>query len=147
MKKYVSAVIVAILSAIVFSLTIAITYHVPEAKQASNTYYSSVNELFILYMIYITVPFIVGGCISVYLMGAFRSRFTLFKNHTYLANLFAYMSGGLIIGLLYLFVLSDGNPFSSDILYGSFLMMSILCSLIYFHLYMAYTKYITRTSF
>lgn len=144
---YTRALAIAIISTLLFSFSIALLTFTPATNQAANTYYFSIGEIFIFHFIYMIVPFVVGGLLSTLLSHMTMKRFVFFKKHSYIAHLLSHIIGAPIVAIIYIYVLTGGTFFPDDLLYGRLFAIAITGSLLYFHMYMASTKLITKRFF
>lgn len=123
MKRFITAIIAAILFAIIYS---AISY-VPESQRESSTYYLGFAEAMVFVMLYTGPIFLLIGIpLSIMIDQLIKN-----KKSEYVKKLVFYSVAGLLIGALFPLILLPGlNSVSLIVLYAG---IGLMAANIYFH--------------
>ncbi|PIC56718.1 hypothetical protein CSV80_13675 [Sporosarcina sp. P12(2017)] len=139
--KLLRKLIIAILSAIIFSLTLAFYEYTPSAKQQANVGYFPYDALFVLYFIYSIPIYLIGGIPYSHYVDIYFDKIT-FQNEVqkYIMHFLIYIAGGLlIVGILLLIsLLIDGDV--SGLLLSNIFTLGIFSSLVFFHISLLLNK-------
>ncbi|WP_303969436.1 hypothetical protein [Sporosarcina ureae] len=126
MKRFISAVIAAILFAIIYS---AISY-VPESQRESSTYYLGFSEAMVFVMLYAGPIFLLIGIPLSIMIDTLMKN----KKSQYVKKLVFYSAAGLLIGALFPLILLPGlNSVSLIVLYAG---IGLMAANIYFHTFL-----------
>lgn len=134
MKRFFTTLICSLLAAVICSVLMAF-YFVPTTSLGAFIW------VFVIFMLYISVPFIIGGFISVYVMRLAQKHVVFIKKHAYATNLLAYIVGGPIIAIFYTMTISTENIMKNAANHMEVFILAILCSLLFFHLYFFISKH------
>ncbi|PIC85635.1 hypothetical protein CSV72_12360 [Sporosarcina sp. P20a] len=139
--KFLRKLTVAILSAIVFSLSLAFYEYTPSAQRQADVGYFPYDALFVLYFLYSIPIYIVGGIPYSHYVDMYFEKFK-FRNEVqkYIMYFLLYIAGGLfIVGILLLIsLLIDGEV--SGLLISNVFVLGVCASLLFFHISLLFNK-------
>ncbi|PIC67236.1 hypothetical protein CSV71_05580 [Sporosarcina sp. P21c] len=143
--KFPRKLLIAILSAIVFSLSLAFNEYTPLAKQQADVGYFPYDALFVLYFLYSIPIYIVAGIPYSHYVDIYFDKFT-FRNEVqkYSMYFLIYIVGGLVIvGILLLTsLLIDGDI--SGLLLSNIFILGVFASLLFFHISLLFNKVLKK---
>jgi hypothetical protein len=125
---------VALISSIFFCFILTAWQYIPMSERQPNTYYFSFSELMIIYLLYATPVYLLGGIPSSIIIDKINQR-KIFSSviKVYFFNISLYALAGIITGFLFLIIISKGQIFSEAFHIGPFLVISAIASLLFFH--------------
>ena len=139
--KFLRKLIIAILSAIVFSLSLAFYEYTPSAQQQTDVGYFPFDALFVLYFLYSIPIYIIGGIPYSHYVDIYFEKIK-FRNEVqkYIMYFLLYIVGGLfIVGiLLFISLLIDGEV--SGLLISNVFVLGVCASLLFFHISLLFNK-------
>ncbi|MDF2678884.1 MAG: hypothetical protein K0R47_74 [Brevibacillus sp.] len=129
-------ILVALVSSILFCVVLAWINYTPEAQQQPDTYYWPYFSLVMVYLIYATPVYVVGGVPASMLIEALNRQIA-WANPVivYLFRLIAYALAGILLMVLFQIVITAGMPTDRSLLsqgYGS----GMIASLLYLHVWL-----------
>ncbi|MED4781938.1 hypothetical protein [Brevibacillus choshinensis] len=129
-------ILVALVSSILFCVVLASINYTPEAQQQPDTYYWPYFSLVMVYLIYATPVYVVGGVPASMLIEALNRRIA-WANPVivYLFRLIAYALAGVLVMVLFQIIMTLGKPTNLSLLssgYG----WGMLASLLYLHVWL-----------
>ena len=127
-------ILIAVLFTLIFSLSLAFWAYIPPSEQQAGVGYFSFIGHFIIYLIYSSPIYLIGGTLFSYFVDVCFDKIH-FHNELlkYIIYFFIYIAGGvLVVGLLLIIIfLVDGNL--ADLLIPRFFLIGSLASLLFFH--------------
>lgn len=128
----------AILSSVLFCLSLAWLNHIPEPERHPGTLYSSFFDTMMIYMIYATPVYVIGGVPCSILIDLIQKKINLSQKFAnYLWGIVAYTVAGLVTTFLFLLVLSGGKVVGELQDNQRFFLCGAIASLVYYHVYLA----------
>lgn len=139
--KFLKKILIAVLSTLIFSLALAFLVYIPPSEQQAGVGYSSFIGLFIIYLIYSSPIYLIGGTLYSYFVDVCFDKIH-FNNELlkYIIYFFIYIAGGLlVVGLLLIIIfLVDGHL--ADLLIFRVFLVGSLASLLFFHVSLVFNK-------
>lgn len=139
--RFFGKTIIAALSTLIFSLSLALLEYIPLEEQQADVGYSPYGSLVIIYFIYSFPIYLIGGSVYSYFADVFVNK-VQFPSQLlkYIISFFVYMAGGiLIVGLLLLIILLVEGDIAG-LLISKFFIVGALASLLYFHISLILNK-------
>ncbi|MBO8165028.1 MAG: hypothetical protein H0Z34_15185 [Brevibacillus sp.] len=130
-------IIVALLSSVVFSLSLAVAAYTPAFEREPNTYYFSFLSLVMIYLTYAAPVYLLGGvpcCILIDMVERNMNISHVFRK--YFFHIAAYTIAGMLTTFIFLLVLSGGKVFDELLDSSGFFLFGVIASLLYYHLYL-----------
>lgn len=132
---------IAILSALVFALSLAFFEYTSSMEQRDGVSTFTISALFVLYLLYSLPIYVIGGIVYSHYVDVYFEKIK-FRNEVlkYITYILVYIAGGLfIVGLLLLITyLIDGEV--SGLLISNIFILGVLASLIFFHISLLVNK-------
>lgn len=132
---------IAILSALVFALSLAFFEYTSSMEQQAGVSTFTISALFVLYLLYSLPIYVIGGIVYSHYVDVYFEKIK-FRNEVlkYIMYILVYIAGGLfIVGLLLLITyLIDGEV--SGLLISNIFILGVLASLIFFHISLLVNK-------
>lgn len=134
-KKMLSALV----SAFLLSLTLALLNYTPVSDRLAHHGYESFTGLLIIYLLFATPVFLLGSIPVSYLIDRLNQKMT--GQQRYVKNLAFYMIAGLMVGLLFLVIISEAGNVEHGFNYMSFSVLSMMGAILFFHVTTMFDKF------
>ncbi|RNB91902.1 hypothetical protein EDM56_03890 [Brevibacillus fluminis] len=137
----VAKVTTALVSSLVFCLSLAIVSYVPMIEHDPNSFYSSFFDLLVLFLIYAGPVYILGGIPSAILIEMLQRRIALTNRvGLYFFNVCAYLIAGVLVTFLLLLINSQGRLLTEAIRENLiFFVLGAIAAVLYYHVLMLLT--------
>lgn len=129
-------ILVALVSSLLLCMALALVNHTPVSEQQPDTYYWPYLSLVAVYLIYATPVYVVGGVPASMLIEVLNDKIA-WANPVivYLFRLILYAMAGLLLMILFQFVLGVSRGDGSELSTGGGLGM--IAALVYLHVWLA----------
>lgn len=130
-------IVVAIISSIILCLSFAIVKYTPAIDREPDVYYFSFFSLVMIYLIYATPVYLLGGVPSSFLIDRIKRKVQISNSlFTYFFEATAYLLFGFLTIFLFLLVLSGGKILFELADTKGFFRLGGIASLLYYHIYL-----------
>jgi hypothetical protein len=134
-------IISGLLSSVIFCSTLALGAYVQGPHRGPDTYNSEPSEMMVLYLIFATPVFLLGGIPCSILIDHMSRRIRgISRFQLYLLNLMLYALAGVLMLWLFFLILTKGHMTLQPYTFSGFLEMGIIPSLLFYHLHLLVRK-------
>ncbi|MDI2589098.1 hypothetical protein OR571_18840 [Psychrobacillus sp. NEAU-3TGS] len=130
--EIVKRILIAVISTVLFSISLAIFVYTPASNREPDSSYNSLLGLFTIYALFSGPVFVIAGIIWSFIFDKISRKY-LTRSKRYFTKFILYIIAGLGSTVIFLFIISNGKIISNTETF-SFLLLGIIASLLYYHL-------------